>query len=177
MCIYDTTRYACTGEEIALVQRCSFPEECIPHIRQVLYRTSVCHLCAVAGLEEGAEIVVGRDARQHRWAREEWFGRNPNAERSAAVEAKLEGPRPRITRQAAVERNREPRNAAEIPERAHGSEERYYDAAEVASDGPDDLQPPSSGPHDQEGCKSAPRLDDAASTAATGHGHASADRA
>jgi len=60
MCIYDTHRYLCTGEEISLVQRCPWPTQCIPHIRLVLYRTAVCRLCAVAGLEAGAFITYGR---------------------------------------------------------------------------------------------------------------------
>ncbi|KAK3109988.1 hypothetical protein LTR53_016186, partial [Teratosphaeriaceae sp. CCFEE 6253] len=59
MCIYDTTRYACTGEEISLVQACPmYREGCIPHIRQILYRTAVCRLCALAGLEDGAWVAT-----------------------------------------------------------------------------------------------------------------------
>lgn len=81
MCIYDSTRYACTGEEISLVLRCPMydaygpvhqyqhnhqyyqhqhqqdPIPCIPHIRFSLFRTSVCQLCALAGLEAGAVMV------------------------------------------------------------------------------------------------------------------------
>ncbi|KAK5123240.1 hypothetical protein LTR85_003439 [Meristemomyces frigidus] len=64
MCIYDTIRYACTGEEISLVQRCPMYDAsqyilCIPHIRFCMFRTSVCRLCAIAGLEQSAVMVMG----------------------------------------------------------------------------------------------------------------------
>lgn len=60
MCVYDATHHACTAELLHLVQRCPFYPECLPHVRQILYRTSVCHLCAVAGLEPGAVMMDGR---------------------------------------------------------------------------------------------------------------------
>lgn len=33
----------------------------MPHIRDVLYRTAVCNLCAVAGPEPGWVLVLGRE--------------------------------------------------------------------------------------------------------------------
>ncbi|TKA80422.1 hypothetical protein B0A55_03391 [Friedmanniomyces simplex] len=58
MCIYDATHYACTAEDITLVQQCPCLPHCLPHIRQTLFRTAVCRLCAIAGLEDGARIVT-----------------------------------------------------------------------------------------------------------------------
>ncbi|KAK0247257.1 hypothetical protein LTR91_025152 [Friedmanniomyces endolithicus] len=64
MCIYDATHYACTAEDMVLVQQCPCLPDCLPHIRLTLFRTAVCHLCAIAGLEEGARIVSAAGRRE-----------------------------------------------------------------------------------------------------------------
>ncbi len=64
MCIYDATHYACTAEDMVLVQQCPCLPHCLPHIRQTLFRTAVCRLCAIAGLEEGARIVSAAGVRE-----------------------------------------------------------------------------------------------------------------
>ncbi|KAK1066636.1 hypothetical protein LTR74_007006 [Friedmanniomyces endolithicus] len=64
MCIYDATHYACTAEDMILVQQCPCLPHCLPHIRQTLFRTTVCRLCAIAGLEEGARIVSAAGVRE-----------------------------------------------------------------------------------------------------------------
>ncbi|KAK1823720.1 hypothetical protein LTR12_001906 [Friedmanniomyces endolithicus] len=64
MCIYDATHYACTAEDMILVQQCPCLPHCLPHVRQTLFRTAVCRLCAIAGLEEGARIVSAAGRRE-----------------------------------------------------------------------------------------------------------------
>lgn len=49
MCFFDNVRYICSGEEQVLVERCpAAGHRCVPHIRQVLFSTSVCELCGAA---------------------------------------------------------------------------------------------------------------------------------
>ena len=49
MCFYDNIRYVCSGEEQVLVEQCpAAGHHCVPHIRQVLFSTSVCELCGAA---------------------------------------------------------------------------------------------------------------------------------
>ena len=75
MCLYDLSRFACTGETIQLLQRCPLWRPattveiplCIPHIRNVLVRPGCCHVCAATGLEAGAVEIPGAQVAVPAW--------------------------------------------------------------------------------------------------------------
>lgn len=54
MCLYDNVRYICSDEEHTLAELCDAATgqcaqlRCAPHIRHVLFSTSVCDLCGIA---------------------------------------------------------------------------------------------------------------------------------